>query len=108
MREMLGNNGAERAFRTLGFVQCKHNGFREARANVKVFYQKHPALFILTILLYRKHVGCFFSLPPPPLPTTQLPGRLHLRGQAGAPLALAQPIHQQHSQSAHHRLLLNS
>lgn len=49
MREMLGNRGAERAFQTLGLVQCKHHGFREALVNFKALYQKHAALFIPTI-----------------------------------------------------------
>lgn len=46
---MLGNNGVERAFRTLGLVQCKHNRFWETRVNIKALYQEHAALFIPSI-----------------------------------------------------------
>lgn len=67
---MLGNHGAERAFQTLELVQCKHHGFREALVNFKALYQKHAALFILTIWLYLKHIGPdqvkFTFYPPPP------------------------------------------
>lgn len=65
--EITGPSGR---FQTLGLVQCKHDGFREALVNFKALYQKHAALFILAIWLYLKHIGpdqvkfTFYFRPP--------------------------------------------
>lgn len=70
--------GLSGRFQTLGLVQCKHDGFREALVNFKALYQKHAALFILAIWLYLKHIGpdqVKFTFYFPPLLTSPPPLR---------------------------------